>query len=129
MRVIAALAAVIVCAWFALGIRQAAEVADATDVIEPSHVLTVTQLRAIDSWLDSARRLNPDTQVEILRARAAIEAGQAPRAEQILENVTRTEPMNLEAWIWLAGAALGDPPLARYAVARIEQLDPRARPQ
>ena len=32
--------------------------------------------------------------------------------------------MNLEAWIWLAGAALGDPPLARAALAHIDRLDP-----
>lgn len=129
IRAIGALAAVVVCAWFAVGIRQAHEVARATNLIEPSHALTATQLHAIDSWLHSARALNPDTEVDILRGRAAIKAGQTQLAQRILEGVTRKEPQNLEAWIWLAGAALGDPPVAHRAVAQIEALDPRARQQ
>jgi predicted Zn-dependent protease len=129
IRVSAAVAGVIVCAWFALGIHQAHEVARATSMIDSSRALTVTQDHAIESWLDSAQTLNPDRQVEILRAQAAIKVGQARRAQQILTGVTRAEPLNLDGWIWLAGASLGDPPLARRALRRIDMLDPRARQQ
>ena len=128
-RLIGLLAAIVVTAWFALNIHQAHDVAHATSVIQASHTLTVTQARAIDSWLDSARTLNPDKELDILRARAAIGVGRVRLAQRILERVVRAEPYNLEGWIWLAGAALGDPPVAHRAVAQIDKLDPDAHLQ
>ncbi|MGH2892063.1 MAG: hypothetical protein ACRDPM_02175 [Solirubrobacteraceae bacterium] len=125
-RLAGLLVAIVVSAWFALGIHQAHEVAHATSVIEGSPTLTLTKARAIDSWLGSARTLNPDKQLDILRARAAVEAGQVHLAQRILERVVRAEPSNLGGWTWLAGAALGNPPVAHRAVAQIDKLDPRA---
>ena len=119
--------AVALCAWFVLGIRQADDVTRATNAIEGSRVLTVTQLHTIDSWLQAARTFNPDAEIDILRGRAAIKAGRIGLAQRILAGVSRDEPMNLEGWIWLAGSALGDPSRARRAVAQIDKLDPHAR--
>jgi predicted Zn-dependent protease len=118
--------AVAVCAWFVIGIRQAHDVASATSTVESSQSLTATQLHAVDSRLNAAATLNPDRTVEILRARALLRAGRPRAAERILERVTREEPMNLEGWVWLAGSALGDPPVARAALSEIDRLDPRA---
>jgi predicted Zn-dependent protease len=125
-RLIGLLGAIVVSAWFALGIHQAHEVAHATNVIQASRTLTATQARAIDSGLDSARTLDPDREVDILRARASIKAAQPRLAQGILERVVHAEPSNLEGWIWLAGAALGNPPVAHRALAQIDKLDPRA---
>jgi predicted Zn-dependent protease len=126
-RVATLLLALLACAWFALGARQAHEMTKATNLLESSSSLSSRQLHEAQSWLDSAATLNPDRTVDILRARALIKAGQARNAEQLLESVTRREPLSLEAWIWLAGSALGDPPVARRALAHIDTLDPRAR--
>jgi predicted Zn-dependent protease len=128
-RLIGLLVAIVVTAWFALGIHQTHEVAHATSAIQASRTLTVTKARAIDSWLGSARTLNPDSELDILRARAAIEVGRVRLAQRILERVVRAEPYNLEGWIWLAGAALGNPPVAHRAVAQIDKLDPDAHLQ
>jgi predicted Zn-dependent protease len=125
-RLMGLLGAIVVSAWFALGIHQAHEVAHATNVIGASRTLTVTKARAIESSLDSASRLDPDKELDILRARAAIKAGQPRDAQRILEGVVRAEPSNLEGWIWLAGAALGNPPVAHRALAQIDKLDPHA---
>jgi predicted Zn-dependent protease len=128
-RLIGLLVAIVVTAWFALGIHQAHDVAHATSVIQTSRTLTVTQARAIDGWLDSARTLNPDKELDILRARAAIGVGRVRLAQGILERVVRAEPSDLEGWIWLAGAALGNPPVAHRALAQIDRLDPEAHLQ
>lgn len=128
-RLIGLLVAVVVIAWFALGVHQAHEIAHATSVVEASRTLTPAQARAVDGWLDSARTLNPDKEVDILRARAAIGVGRVRLAQRILERVVRAEPYNLEGWIWLAGAALGNPPVAHRAVAQIDRLDPDAHLQ
>jgi predicted Zn-dependent protease len=118
--------AILGCAWFVLGIRQAHETARATAIIARRGVLTATELSNAASLLRSARVLNPDAEVEILRGRLTLAANHPRRAMQILEAVARDEPLNLEAWVWLAGVALGDPPEARVAVAHINRLDPLA---
>jgi hypothetical protein len=119
--VIVALAA---CAWFAVGIRQAQGVARATSIAEAGGAARPGQLAAAASDLRAAAFLNPDQEVNILRGRVAILRGNLRRAREILGTVTRSEPMNLEAWIWFIGANLGNPPEARAGTARLAQLDP-----
>lgn len=118
--------ALVACAWYVIGIRQARDTADATGVIAAHG--SARQLAHARSLLDSASFLNPDEQVQILRGRLAIEQGHTQQAQRILTSVTRAEPMNLEGWIWLTGAALGNPPLAHAALAHIYRLDPLAAP-
>jgi predicted Zn-dependent protease len=118
--------AIVVCAWFVLGIRQAHEINRATSIIAQTGPIPPAQLRAAASALRSARTLNPDAEVTILRARLAVKQQDPRRAEWILKTVVRDEPMNLEAWIWLAGVSLIDPPEAHLALAHIARLDPRS---
>jgi predicted Zn-dependent protease len=120
------LVAIVVCAWFGLGIRQAREINRATSIIAQRGTIPAAQLRAAASALRSARTLNPDAEVNILRARLAVQQQQPRQAERILKTVVRGEPMNLEGWIWLAGVSLIDPPEARIALAQIARLDPRS---
>lgn len=116
--------AVVACAWFVLGIRQASEISRATSIISRPGRPTAAQLREATSLLGSARLLNPDAEVNILRGRVAIEELAFPRARRILEGVVRDEPLNLEAWIWLGGASLTDRQEAQFAYSHWAQLDP-----
>jgi tetratricopeptide (TPR) repeat protein len=114
-------------AWYVVGIRQARDIAAATGAIAGHG--SPGQLAHARSLLNSAAFLNPDQEVQILRGRLALEQGRPEQAQRILAAVIRAEPMNLEGWIWLTGAALGNPPLARAALARIYRLDPLAAPR
>jgi predicted Zn-dependent protease len=117
---------VVVCAWFGLGIRQAHDISSATSIVAQTGTIPATELRAAASALQSAQTLDPDDEVAILRGRLAVKEQDPRRAERILKTVVRDEPMNLEAWIWLAGVSLIDPPEARIALAHIARLDPRS---
>jgi predicted Zn-dependent protease len=109
IRALGAAAAVIVAAWFALGAYQAVNQADARDEIARLPAPTAAQTREIKRRLDRADTLNPDRGVTILRARAALQEPDLPRAVQLLQGVVRDEPENLEAWSLLAFATLDQP--------------------
>lgn len=100
-----ALAALAVCAWFALGIRESHAIDAATAIVSAGNRLTAPQAARADSLLGEARFLNPDVQVYILRARVIAERGHTPEADRILERVADGEPMNLNAWSWLGQLA------------------------
>jgi hypothetical protein len=118
--------AIVVCAWFGLGIRQAHDISRATAIVSQPGTIPADHLRAAASALRAAGPLDPDHEVDILRGRLAVKQQDPQRAERILKTVVREEPMNLEAWIWLAGVSLIDPPEARIALAHIARLDPRS---
>ncbi len=111
-------------AWFALGIRQAHDITAATNIIAQPNTVTPFQSGRAASLLSSAGTLNPDTDVDVLRARLAGRNEQFERAQHILEKVVHEEPMNLEAWGWLAGMSLANPPIAHLAEAHIAKLMP-----
>lgn len=120
------LVAVVACAWFALGARQAHEVARATIIIVERP--TAAQAQTATSLLESAGTLNPDLEVDVLRGRLALDRGELPTARRILEGVVRREPKNLEAWIWLARASGGAPSTFVLAVKRVASLLPKVPP-
>jgi hypothetical protein len=123
LRVLAALFAIVVCAWFALGVRQAREVDHATTLISAgSHISPRDAARAA-SLLHSAGQLNPDRQVDVLRAQLADARGDRPAAERILRGVVSAEPMNALAWVQLARSATSGPTL-RLAFRRLAVLVP-----
>ena len=114
--------ALVACAWFALGIRQAHEIARATSIVSQARALTPARAREADSLLRSAGALNPDLEVDVLRGRVALARGNLVGARRILTSVVRREPENVEAWIWLARASNGSPATFRLAVMRVQQL-------
>jgi hypothetical protein len=120
-----AVLALVICAWFAVGIRQSHELAVATRIIAATGQPTPHALAVAAGALNAADSLNPDQEVAILRGRIAIKRGQTALAGRLLAAVTRREPLNLEAWIWYTGASLGDHAAAARGAARIAQLDPR----
>jgi hypothetical protein len=124
-RIACVLAALVVSAWFALGVRQAIDTSRAAAIANETAHPTAAQVRTVASLARHARFLNPDKEPDVLLGQAEAEAGQLRRARAVLEGVTRSEPQNIEAWAWLARSAGPDLPLLFRAVARLHALEPR----
>jgi Flp pilus assembly protein TadD len=129
-RAALALAAAVVCAWFAVGIRQARDMSRASAVINSSASITPAARAHTSSLLRAAGWLNPDRQVDILRGQLAGFTGDVPGAVTILRRVTRSEPMNIQAWAALATATLNQSGYRTVfvgAIRAIGRLDPRVK--
>jgi predicted Zn-dependent protease len=126
--IVCAVLAIIVCAWFALGIRQARDTNRAQSIVTSARTISPAQAERATSLLQSARTLNPDREVDILEAQADVERGALEAARHILLAVTRAEPENIEGWAWLARASSNDPKLFLLALARARKLEPIVPP-
>lgn len=93
------------CAWFALGARQAIKTNQATNLITGQHTLSAADGRRAASLLHDAGILNPDSTVDLLRARLDAARGDRQTASRLALEVTRREPMNIDAWYTLATVA------------------------
>lgn len=122
-RVVTAGVALVVVAWFALGAHQARELDHARTLISAASSLSAAQAARADSMLAAAGTLNPDQEVNLLRARVALLKGDRPQAARILEQLVRSEPLNLEGWVWLAQAAVSDRTIFGQAILNIRRLD------
>lgn len=125
LRAMVAALALVVCAWFAVGARQALDTAAATAFVTTHTTATAAAQRRIDSVLKRAAWLNPDKTVAMLRGRLALEQGNVSGARRILTAVTRSEPDNVQAWVALGYAYVGDRPMYIRVLERIAGLDPR----
>jgi predicted Zn-dependent protease len=125
MRVVLVAVALAVCAWFALGIRQANQVNDAAAIV--GRPASAAQARHAAKLLDDARTLNPDARVDVLRGQLALQQGNRDRAHRILSHVVAREPQNLEASVSLARASRTAAEF-RGALAHVAQLVPRVPP-
>jgi predicted Zn-dependent protease len=103
VRIALVAVALVACAWFALGIRQAHDV-NAAGAILDSPRLTGAQAR----HAAHAAFLNPDRQVDVLRAQLRRDQGDLRGARAILRPVISSEPDNLQAWLELARSSAGD---------------------
>jgi predicted nicotinamide N-methyase len=118
-------AAVVVCAWFALGAVQTHDEDRATTLVDrfstPSPALTARIL----SMLSTAGTLNPDRNIELLRSEALTRAGRKAAGIAAARSVTRAEPQNVDAWVVLDFAAGSiDPALSSLARAQEQKLAP-----
>lgn len=118
------LVALAACAWFAIGIRQAHDAARASAIVPSSPPLSATLANRALSSLHAASFLNPDTQVDLLRAQVAIDRGERTQAESIVLGVVRKEPMNAQAWFLLATFPTNRATTDR-ALAEVARLVPR----
>lgn len=123
-RLVVALVGVVMTAWFVLGARQAHEIKAATTIVARGASAGPRALAQVQPELSAAAVLNPDSEIDILRGRAALSEGRSRDGRQILAQVARSEPLNLDGWIWLAGASLNAPREARIAGAHLAELDP-----
>jgi predicted Zn-dependent protease len=129
IRAVAVLAALVVCAWFAVGIRQAHDVARASAILSGASTLSADEANRATSLLHSARFLNPDTSIDLLLAQLAATRGDVREAERIMLKVVREEPMNAKAWLALASYAgqLSDTPTFVRAARALIRLAPKPR--
>jgi predicted Zn-dependent protease len=123
-RLITTVVAALVAAWFVIGARQAHEVAAATPTVVKGSAAGQRQLTRAGSELSSAEFLNPDRAVTVLRARLAIAEGHLGRAQRTLTQVTRSEPLNLNAWLWLYSSYFREPRQQARAFRHLAALDP-----
>jgi hypothetical protein len=123
LRALLALFAIAVCAWFVIGVRQAHDVDHATALLSAGPHISGRNAAQAASLLHGAQLLNPDRQVDVLRAQLADERGDRPTAERILRGVVAAEPMNALAWVQLARSAT-DGATLRLAFARLAVLVP-----
>jgi predicted Zn-dependent protease len=119
--------ALVVCAWFALGVRQATSLTHAEAIIYAQPYTTAARARVAEALLDEAGWLNPDRQVEIDRAHILLERHDPKAALPIAESVVGAEPQNIQAWLWLAHSEETDPAMVLHAIRRAQALDPLAR--
>jgi predicted Zn-dependent protease len=115
--------ALVVCAWFAIGVRQAHDLNQATAIVDQSNQPTKAQIAHAGSLLNAAAFLNPDSEVKLVRAELELGDSDIAQGRRIVEGVVREEPQNLEAWYLLAQDAGGRKLLFR-ALAQINKLDP-----
>jgi predicted Zn-dependent protease len=125
LRLALAASAVVACAWFVLGIVQSHDQSRADALIHQPGTPTATQTARILSLLRSAATLNPDRDIDLLRAQAQTRGGQPAAAEREMKEVVRDEPMNVDAWIVLGvSAGRRDPATASLARVRERALAP-----
>jgi hypothetical protein len=120
---------VVVCAWFIQGEVQTHDENRATALIDqpgtPAAALTAKVLHL----LDSAGTLNPDRDIDLLRAQAQTRAGESAAALATVAPVVRDEPQNIDAWVVLGLAAQRDDPrLASLAREKELELAPPVPP-
>jgi hypothetical protein len=119
IRALVVLVAIVACAWFAVGVRQAHGVSQATAILSSSPRLSAAQAARANAALNSARFLNPDTTVDLLRAEVDDARGHPAAAARILLTIAHKEPMNVAPWV----ALLRDPPNHHAYVAASFVID------
>jgi hypothetical protein len=112
---------VFACAWFVVGVRQARDTDQATALLAAPGRLDSPR---VSSLLNSAGLLNPDRQVDLLRAELALRRGDPAGARRIAERVVAAEPMNVQGWLLLARAARTNPTTFFFALIHIRELAP-----
>jgi predicted Zn-dependent protease len=116
--------ALVVCAWFAIGVRQAHDLNQATSIVDQSSQPTKAQIAHAGSLLNAAAFLNPDSNVKLVRAELALGDNENAQGRRIVQGVLRDEPQNLQAWYLLAQSAGSDQHLLFRALAQVTKLDP-----
>jgi predicted Zn-dependent protease len=115
------LLALAIAAWFVIGVRQARDTSRATAIISGTEPLSQSQAQRAASLLHAAAFLNPDRQVDLLRAELADRRGDRGEAQRMLFTLVGKEPMN--AQVWAALANIGTTPAVRLrAYAEVTRL-------
>jgi hypothetical protein len=128
-RAAAVAAALLVAAWFGLGVRQAQATKDADAILTTDRTPPPGELRRAADLIGRAATLNPDRAVDLLRARLSLARGDRADARRRYEAVVRDQPDDIEAWTQLAFlTARSDPAAFRRAVTQIRRLSPRVPP-
>jgi predicted Zn-dependent protease len=128
MRVLVAVAAVVIAGWLGVQAVGAHGDAEVTRITLSERTPTAGQRARATQLIGRMERLNPDQRPEQLRGLVAYREGDLRRATAIFRGITRAEPENLQAWAQLARVAQDyDPSLAATARARARELAPPVR--
>lgn len=119
--------ALLVAVWFGVSALATRDTDRATALLSRSLRIDPATAARVEGLLHGAGRLNPDRQVDLLRARLALERGDRGLAERIVGRVTAAEPENLAAWAVVAQAA-PDRATLEGAYAHIARLLPAVKP-
>jgi hypothetical protein len=129
VRAALVLAGVIVCAWFLLGAVQTRDQNQATDLIDSLSTPTPALTARILNMLDTAQTMNPDRNVDLLRAQALTRSGRPSAGLRVAERVVAAEPLNIDAWTVLGFAARPAHPVQfRLAERKLRELAPPVSP-
>jgi hypothetical protein len=101
IRALAVVIVLVICAWFAVGIRQAQDTDHATSIIA-SPTISAAQAAHARSLLNSAAFLNPDQEVAVLKGDLLTREGDKQGAVALFMKVVHEEPMNIDAWQGIA---------------------------
>ena len=120
-----AVIALVAIAWFALGVRQARDTAQATSLLVRFTPLTAAQLNHAANLVNDAAFLNPDQQVNLMRGWLQLQPHHRAAAELIFAHEVLLHPQDINGWDWLFQAANGiDPATAQRAQAQMLALEP-----
>jgi hypothetical protein len=122
VRGLSLIGAIVVCAWFAVGIRQVHDTSAATALLSSGARLSPVSAARASSLLDGAALLNPDREIGLLRAKLAAERGQRPLAQRLALGVARAEPANSQAWLLVS--FVGTPSQRALAAHTLRTLIP-----
>ncbi len=123
-RPIAAILAIVVCAWFALGVRAFTDQDAVIASLGGLGTVSAIQARTDRASLEEAAMLNPDQGVNLLRSQLDSRAGDSRLALRLAAQVARREPQNINAWLLIAFLAHRNSATYRTAAARIHSLAP-----
>jgi len=119
--------AVLTAGWFALGVRQAADINAATSIVSGGRHPSLGEARRVRGLLNSAAVLNPDSTVDLVRAALDRDQGDFRGARRILNRVVAREPDNLAAWYALGLSAEGSRATGLRALRNAVRLAPAVR--
>ena len=123
------LAAIAVCAWFVVGVRQVQDEDHVDSAVIPPITISAAQARSADATLNDAAFLNPDRSVQGLRAIVTFKSGHPAQGISMAKAFTRREPENFEAWLLLGELTVqADPAVFRMTQARLNVLVPPVAP-
>jgi cytochrome c-type biogenesis protein CcmH/NrfG len=125
-RVVAVALAAIMCAGFAIAVRQARSSSDVSALLAKGHPLTSSEQRAAASDLSSAAFGYPGQDARILAAQVALREQRFGRALALARSGTRAEPKNIQGWAVIAAVGIlsGDRSVAIRAKREEIRLDP-----
>lgn len=125
LMAVATAAAVVVCAWFAVGAHQTHDEDAAVTLIDQSGTPTPAVTAKILGLLDGAATLNPDRNIALYRSQAQTRAGHSAAGLRAALAVARAEPLNIDAWTVVEFAAQTiDPRESRIAARHQLALAP-----
>jgi hypothetical protein len=119
--------AVVVCAWFVIGIRQVHAISAATKLLNNVATERSPAVQAhARSLLDEAAFLQPGVDVTLRRVQLAQNARDWARAGRLMDQATAAEPDNLDVWFAYLQLRVLHPAFGngKLMFGRLHQLDP-----